>query len=337
VNRNYLIVIGLGVATIIAFLLINYFSQQPAAIDAEDELKVIQEEMESLDDAILELEIINETYSQQMVNLKNLLDEKYTQLNMMENQIEQMENKVDELERKGALDDETIQELREKLRKASGRLLNTYRQEINLLVVENSRITAAMDSALMEVNNSDSIILALTRQNEQYEKGLLDCQDAQSMEEVNLPQVAQLTANNFTFSSVAKDASANNNKVLENADADRRRPRLSLDKLERLKVCFDLTGNSLVKSGNKKVYLYLTNSYGTTYTSSNLSGQAIKNGVTSTFTRASEVNYQKLDGSYNVCMDFVPDEGENFNGGTHTVEIVYDGKVIGTKKFWVKK
>lgn len=331
-NRNYLIVIGLGIATILAFLLINYFSQSNSIGEESEELEIIRQEMESLDNAILELEIINETQDMLNGNLKNLLNEKYTQLNQMEEKIQNMESKVKELEQKGQLDEQTIDDLKQKLIESKGKLIEVYKKEINVLVYENAKITAAMDSAVMEVNNSDSLILALTRENETFEKALLDCNDADKIEDIPMPEVAKLEAVNFEFTSIPKNANSGSKTVLQYD----KRNRLDFNKLERLNICFSLEGNKLVPSGNKKIYLFLTNPFNETYTSKNLSGQTLKDGVTAKYTRASEVNYQQSTGKYNVCMDFIPSGESKFNLGRHRVEIVYGGKVIGVKNFWIR-
>ncbi|MCI4668596.1 MAG: hypothetical protein MRZ79_10720 [Bacteroidia bacterium] len=332
-NRNYLIVIGLGIATIIAFLLINYFSQPQASNVDSEELVDLTNELESLDQSILELEIINETQGIQMENLKSLLNEKYTELNLMEDKIKKMESKVDELEEKGQLDEKTIEELRSKINETKANLVDAYKAEINILVVENSSITAAMDSAIMELNNTDQRILELTRENEKFEKALLDCNDADKIEDVKLPEFAELKVEGFEFRSIPKNSDSKSKSVIQYD----KRNRLDFDKLERLNICFELSGNQLVPSGTKKLYLILTNPYGKTYTAKTLSGQTIKEGVTAKYTRDSELTYQQGVGKYNVCMDFIPAGDGKFAAGKHKVEIVYDGKVIGGDRFWIRK
>jgi len=347
VNRNYIIVIALGIATLIAFLLLNYFAKPNVSGDSSEEVERLREELEHVDQQVLEFELITQTQEEALKSQSALLEDKYVQikkyddqLQEYEQQIENMKSKVDDMERKGSLDAEEIEKLRAKIRKAqttvgkaSSNLADAYRSQVNVLVADLQDVTRGMDSVVMEVNSGDSIILALTRENERFKKSLIDCNGAKTMAEVDVPKFPILSAESFKFYSI--EAGGSNPRVLQQASASTK-PRLEQDKLQRLNICFNLKGNELVPSGQKKLYLFLKTKRGKQYRSNKMSGSTLKDGRNVSYTRSNEVTYQKSTGIYQVCMDYIPDAGDKFSLGEHKVEIVYDGEVIGNSTFWIK-
>ncbi|MEO0897253.1 MAG: hypothetical protein AAFY71_12685 [Bacteroidota bacterium] len=337
-NRNYIIVIALGIATLIAFLLLNYFSKPAIPENSVEEVEELKKELAEVDQNVLELEIISETQGTAINSLQGLLDEKYTQIKKYEEQINEMQDRVNEMEKQGSLDQETIDELKAKIAESrtkvdntKGELLDDYRKEMDILVVDIARVTRGMDSIVIEKNTRDSLLVARTNEIERYQKKILDCADAKNINEVEIPKIPILNAVKFKVSSIKK-----NSPELIQAESVNKIPRLDRNRLERLNVCFNLEGNELVSSGSKKLYMFLKNKRNRYYTSTRESGTTVKEGKNMTYTRSSEVSYRATSGSYEVCMDFIPDDSDRFSLGVHTVEIVHDGKIIGTTSFWLK-
>ncbi|MEO1383429.1 MAG: hypothetical protein AAFV78_09375, partial [Bacteroidota bacterium] len=108
-NRNYLILIGLGVATILALVLINAFSGSGTDdVQLQQQLDDYLQEIETLESEVLETSVINEYTINELNSLKGLLEEKYTQLNFYE-------QKIKDLEKSGVQNETEISNLKQKL------------------------------------------------------------------------------------------------------------------------------------------------------------------------------------------------------------------------------
>ncbi|GAB4410918.1 MAG: hypothetical protein OHK0039_15680 [Bacteroidia bacterium] len=316
VNRNYLILGGLALLTILAFLLINHFSGSGNPTQTPT-YQNLSEEIFELESSLLELEAVVQDKEMQTGDLTQLLQEKYDQITFMEQRIE-------ELEREGKLDKATIDDLRRRLNnfKETTQLYERYKLEINELVIENNRLVRIVDTVVPNL-----------------EQALVDCQDGKVIDPAllnNTPRteeptetVAILKAENFAFKAKA------NGKQVDFSSATST-PRVKSKDLKTLDVCFDLAGNSLVKSFEELVYLRIEDPDGEAYKhDKGKSNLILINGIQGLYTTSAIANYQQ-GRTLKQCIEVTLENQADFKPGFQTVKVIYGGKIIGQTKFLVQ-
>ncbi|MDX1905990.1 MAG: hypothetical protein SF053_03085 [Bacteroidia bacterium] len=321
-NRNVLIVAMLIVASLVGFLLINYFSKPATPVDEALTVDNLTQEIRDLESTITEIDLINTVQEGEIRDLKSLMDEKYEQINALEQKIEQ-------LEREGLADESTIRELREKLSNARVELLDRYKLEINQLVVDNSRLTQTLDSVHLSMSSQDSMIREYAYEVEKYKAALSDCGGRGQAAVVLPPEtLPRIKAENVAFYS----RQGNNQAPISGS----RTPKIARSELQELQACIDFQGNSLVTSKRYVVYMVIDHSKTGTISNieQNLSGVFPVGGQSKTYSRKAEIEYQQGKTS-NLCMDYLPAKG-SFAAGLYTVSFYCNGEVIGEKSFFVE-
>ncbi len=322
-NRNYLIVIGLGLATVAAFLLINYFSQNaPQSVAPEETVTALEIEIQDLENSILELELIDEENRRDVSRMQTILNEKNDELRLLEDQIKK-------LEEDGQADDEMIDQLKARLSEARAGLLEQYQDEINVLVVDVAGLTRRFDSIVGVNRRTDSAYYNLQRKSNDIDKLYRECMEANNQSIPAAPSVPRINANITSIvTEGGKDQTTTKSKFgtfqLESND------------FQTLKVCFSLKGNELVESGKKTLYLVLTPEQGRPLTNSSLYGSVPINfadNTTGVASRRNDVDYIK-GGSMSPCLEF--ELGKKFPTGVCKVELVYDGERIASERLFVR-
>ncbi|MEM9986127.1 MAG: hypothetical protein AAF804_13625, partial [Bacteroidota bacterium] len=128
INRNYLVIGGLALATILAMVLIRVFD--PGSSSGPETSPIVEElstEILDLESSILELELVYTEKDRELDNMIEIVDQKNDRL-------QAMEQRIDELEREGKVDKSTIRRLRNSLEKA--KRIAESREKINQLVRE---------------------------------------------------------------------------------------------------------------------------------------------------------------------------------------------------------
>ena len=147
INKNFLIIGAMVLATVLAFLLISIFSKNNPAVNPGVVTEAaLKEEILQLESNLLELELVFSEKDDQVENFETLLDEKYVELDNMSQKVSTLEEQIERLEREGKTDKRTIRELRERLSDARGKLVETYKAEIDLLVFDLGTLTRTQDS-----------------------------------------------------------------------------------------------------------------------------------------------------------------------------------------------
>lgn len=322
-----MIIGGLVLLTILAFLLINFFSgpNNPGGINSTPTVAAMNEEIMDLEGTILELEIIFRDKDLELEDKNRLLEEKYTELNFMS-------QKIEELEREGKVDKATINTLKGRLAEAKASLLDTYQNEeyqaeINVLVADNSYMAQFNDSLEIIMDTKDSTIQAL-------QKAINDCDESNrgaghfsesTPKTIETPKIPILRAKDMVFKNVQKNKSPEVFTKIKRKD------------LETLNVCFTLEGNEYVPTGEKQVYVVIKDvKNGKTYSNPgrSYSGIFYVNGKETAYSSKAIVKYNQGKISA-ICAEYSQPENEDFDKTRLIIDLYCEEKVIGSTSFLV--
>mgnify|MGYP000951476253 CR=1 FL=1 len=107
------------------------------------------------------------------------------------------------------------------------------------------------------------------------------------------------------------------------------------NKIDGLKICFDLTDNNVTDSGVEQFYIRIINPSGETQALENLGSGVLTNQANN-----EQIKYTSLKGvkyenkAQNTCMNWQPNIP--FTEGTYTVEVYNKGYLAGTNTFKLK-
>ncbi|MEM7373601.1 MAG: hypothetical protein AAF587_33565 [Bacteroidota bacterium] len=313
-NRNYIILGGLGLATVIAFLLINYFSGSGSGRSSKVTVDELNTEILQLESSLLELEVVMETGNTENQTLKTLLDQKYDQITFMEQEIER-------LEREGKADDALIRTLRNKVSKARTEIVERYKLQINELVKDNSDLVQTIDSVSLTEFQRDSMYQVKF---DSLRIALEDCASPQSRsEEATKPEALRpiLKAKLFNFKS----------QTSEDAKKKPFRGRVRAKNLHTIDIGFTLEGNELVPNSTKYVYILLQDPDGKTYSNirEGFGGEFMLNGRQIVYSLKAIIEYKH--GQPNLSnTEFTFESKKDVKKGTHILKVYHEETVIGT-------
>ncbi|MDX2287063.1 MAG: hypothetical protein NW241_23055 [Bacteroidia bacterium] len=318
-RKNLLILLGLAVASVAAFFIINTLSNARKPPSETLTVDDVTKEILDLEGTVMELEVVLDSREREITDIKSLLDEKYDRINFLEKQLE-------ELERQGKADQSTINELRGKLAGARTELLEAYKIEINQLVVDNSGLTQTVDSLVFAIERRDSLLTSMTGERDQIRFALDNCQNTRGTAPAAgvLPQIK---ADNFNFK--APFQKGNFNKF-----------RVSQKDLTKLELCFDMVANEAVKQGQKRFYLLVVDPSGKVCTNTlGQSGRFFYAGRESVYSARATLPYEPGT-TPQPCLEFTQTE---FQAGNYNVSVICeDGEsgqtqLIGNTSFFVQR
>ena len=156
-----MIIAGMVILTILAFLLINFFSgpsDNPGDNAGLNKQALIQE-IEELESSIIELEVVFQEIQFEEDMSKELLEEKRDEIRNFDQKVKEQRKKIDDLQakldaakRRGDVDKETIAKLQASIDKAEEQQTvledDFTKQEIQFLYMENRKLTAFSDSLI---------------------------------------------------------------------------------------------------------------------------------------------------------------------------------------------
>lgn len=340
INKNFLIIGAMVLATVLAFLLISIFSKNNPAVNPGVVTEAaLKEEILQLESNLLELELVFSEKDDQVENFETLLDEKYVELDNMSQKVSTLEEQIERLEREGKTDKRTIRELRERLSDARGKLVETYKAEIDLLVFDLGTLTRTQDSLKDVATKKQSAFDSLKNV---YD----DCQATAGMAvtspspPIETPTPASVTerpagfyASNFRFRAVdQKGGSA------------MKRNSIQKKKTTKLFVEFDFEGIDM-SSGSRTVHIVLKPTRG--------DGPTIYNAGTQNSGRKFTSNGRELISTLEVQSNFQGNtmrvQGEfnagesikNAKGGPYTVFVYLmkspnEAEIIGSEKTFLQ-
>lgn len=312
-NRNTLIIGGLLVLTIIAFLLIHFFGDSGPTSTGNEQADAILEEIIELESAMLEMGLVSDQQSSALNQAERLLEEKYLEINALT-------DRVEELERQGSVDKSVIQRLRGQISEAKGQLLDQYKQEIDVLVIDNSRMTRLIDSVTFMVETNDSMMETIMTENITLTQQVEECENGPAGP---APTVKKgLYAENVTITGRPNA----NSPFVEGG-------LFKVANLSEIKVSFNLVGYGEVPSGLKSLHLVLKNGRGETVQNPVSSGTWVADGQSRAFSIKIQAEYQGA--AQYLSHVFNPGEGKKFSVGRHVMEIYLGSEKIGEGKLLI--
>ncbi len=319
-RRNLLIILALLLFSAIAFVVIRFVSpDKPTPERFEVTVESLTNEIESLESNLMEFEVVASQKDMELETKTRLLEEKYDELNAMALKIEQ-------LEKDGTATKEEVERLKGKLSDLRGRVLEEYKIQIDLLISDNSFLSRTVDSMNFQMVKADSTTLAAVTLANQTQRALEDCAGAQmrsgSNNLPNIPVEPLLLASNIQM------LNSNNLPV---GGSNRLSPR------ERVKISFELSGNELVNSGEKIVYIVLKNPIGEIMVNPSIgegSGTFNFGGKNTKYSQLAKVQYQ-AGTAPKTTVEFEPGNDDNYVSGQHIIELYCQGKLIGNVRKFV--
>lgn len=336
INKNFLIIGAMILATVLAFLLISIFSKNNPSINpgvvSEAALK---KEILQLESNLLELELVFAEKDIQVDNFETLLDEKYVELDNMNKKVRSMEDKIDQLEREGKVDKATIASMREKIANAKGEIVKNLKAEINLLVFDLGTLTQRGDSLKEETDSLKKSIDDC----QTYSNSLVAAASTSPGRSVDteIPQPPVETRASGFYANNIKVGFLNAKSKAFNA----RKPK-SIAKISKIEFSFDFEGVGEVSNGDKRLFIVLRHKKGNTVVRKGYgdSGQKFSfNGTSLTSTKQVLANYTGRTQKAFFTFD-VGDALSDAPGGDYTVSVYWnksgaDVKKIGETKTFI--
>ncbi|MEM8887722.1 MAG: hypothetical protein AAGD28_07025, partial [Bacteroidota bacterium] len=303
INKNFLIIGAMVLATVLAFLLISIFSKNNPAVNPGVVTEAaLKEEILQLESNLLELELVFSEKDDQVENFETLLDEKYVELDNMSQKVSTLEEQIERLEREGKTDKRTIRELRQRVAEARGKLVETYKAEIDLLVFDLGTLTRTQDSLKDEALKKQTAFDSLKNV---YD----DCQASGGGMAMTSPSPAIETPTPAAVTERPPGFYANNFKITgynkSNGSLNRNPTFIKKGKLDHLKYEFNFEGFGDVPKGVKILYLVFEHERSKKV----LYGNQDASGVRFNFNGASlrstyQVNANFTGGSQPVIVEF---------------------------------
>lgn len=181
----------------------------------------LQLEIADLEGSLIELNDMGERSERGKLKAESEVAEKKEQMAKMAAKIGGLEEKVAQMEKEGSADKALIKKLQEKLAEAKNTLVKNYQKQVDLLYEDNVSLSQKKDNLEYELMVKDSL-----------------CR----LEDKALGLQAWLKAENIQFTALKNDKAEKGNSFKRN-------------KVETLKVSFDLIGTGPVPNNTKQIYL----------------------------------------------------------------------------------
>ncbi|WNJ20397.1 hypothetical protein [Pontibacter sp. G13] len=315
IDRKYLVIIGMAAATIFAFVLINNLSDDPKPAENAPNVKNLTEEITQLESNIIELELLAEEQTREEGGLRQLLEEKYDEINILE-------NKIAELEAEGIVDDETIEELKRQLASAKGKvaqeLVDQLKLQYSLIYEENHQAVLKIDS-LAKINGKRADTI------QAYRNKLETCSGRGDLTEADLPKpteaMMELMGKKVSFQALKKGKSIGVEKTRFGTGLNSDGSPIA----DGVKLCFDVKGNELVDPDQISFFARITSEDQPDgwYNSESGSGRTqVGDGGEVRYSSSLEAEYS--GNSMDLCMTYnSPIPEQEFRQGRYFLEIFW--------------
>lgn len=291
---NYTLVFLL--ASSIAVLLVFSFLGARQS-DANEELQAnLQLEIASLEGSLIELNDMNEDNVRGKDAAEAQVAEKKQQLANMALKIGGLEEKVAQMEKEGTADKALIKELQAKLAEAKNTLVKNYQKQIDLLFEDNLSLSQNRDDLEYQLMVKDSLCRA---------------------EDKALGLQPWLKAENISFVAISGDKLTEGNNFKRN-------------KIETLKVVFDLVGMGPVPNNTKQIYMIVeSQNKKTLQDAQNRTSWFNFKGKQVPYSTMTTVEYKGTPVELNLFFD---PENNALRKGSYQVKIFSEVEFIGQKE-----
>jgi len=340
-RKNTMIIAGMVVLTILAFLLINFFSGQGTdpGETAGPSKQALIEEIEELESSIVELEVVFQTLTIEEDMSKELLEIKREEIQKFDQRVQEQRRKIEDLEaklaearRRGDVDKSIIDKLQAQIDEAKANVTKLdddfTKQEIEFLYMENRKLTAWNDS--LERLKPDSLTLLLGDLRAQLD----DCGTGSSpmltergseVDEAMVQEAISELSKNGTKAELVLFNRVN--KVDEKLSAFTK-----ARKMQTLIAKYSITDDNIEKFLNgSEMYLVVFDGEGKTV-SSNKNLPSVKRCGNIDCVAAGEGRFQSGEG---IVFEFEPEDVKWKKGTSYSFRIFIDGQEIKRKNLLV--
>jgi predicted nucleic acid-binding Zn-ribbon protein len=333
-KKNTMIIGGMVVLTILAFLLINFFSgpNTPVGENNGPTKEDLIYEIEELESSILELEVVFEGMKNTEDINTELLEQKRDEINTYTQKIADLEQKIAQMEQSKSADRSTINRLKEQLaelKKKKQAIEDEFtKQEVEYLYMDNKKLLAMKDSLEDALAKPDSVLQRKEDEIAQLKADLMDCGSSPT-----LTAARGETLDGMTFEEVANklfkekenlaqfqlynDGRFGDPKPIDN--------KVDASRLKTLQVEYIVTNENIEKFLNgKTMFLRIIDLMNEELTSGTEPGYLIKG---TNMIAASQGKFQTGNG---IKFDIEPPGGK-WGAGGYRLEIYTDGQLVGRK------
>lgn len=338
-KKNTMIIGGMVVLTILAFLLINFFSGPNTPVGenngpTKDDLIY---EIEELESSILELEVVFQSMQYTENINTDLLEQKRDEINTFTQKIEDLEKKIAQMEQSKTVDRSTINRLKEQLaelKKKKQAIEDDFtKQEVEYLYMDNKKLLAMKDSFERALTKPDSVLQLKDDEIAQLKADLMDCGSSptqtaargETLEGMTLEEVADKLfkeKDNLAQFQLYNEGRFGDPKPIDN--------KIEANRLKTLQVEYIVTNQNIEKFLNgETMFLRISDFMNKELTSGSEPGYLIKG---TNMIAASQGKFQTGAG---IKFDIDPPGGK-WGAGGYRLEIYTNGKLVGRKVLAVK-
>ena len=195
-------------------------------------------------------------------------------------------------------------------------------QKIKMYKQELETLRKVMRNYVVQIDSLNTKNLQLTEENIQVRTQLAQVQEDK---ETLTKEKEDLT------SQVAKASVLTAKNIIAEGLNKKSKPNEKSNKIEKIRVCFTLRENSIIKPGNKIIYLRILRPDEVVLTAGG-STMIDVNGEQLVYTAYREVDYENQD--VDLCIYW--DKTEELISGTYTAYLIADGEQIGSTTFVLK-
>lgn len=316
----------LGVLLILALLLANiWFYYNYRALQKEKQVQI--EQMESIAAEKTELQIVYNNTTEELIELRNMVEDKDSSLVILQKQIEDQRVEIERVLNKGKSSRGELSQARKLIEVLRG-TTESYKQQILALQEENFHLRDAVSASSVEKQELKTEIVAIQQDFSEKETAmletteLLESEKTQLQEKVDRAKVLKATnvqASGITIKRSGKERSTTNPK-----------------KTDKIKVCFDVLQNLVAEAGDKEMLLRIVSPEGSTlavdaYGSGNF--VVTETGEDQKYTSKSVIDYANQQERY--CMYW--EQEVPYQSGAYKAEVYHEGFLIGQSNFELKK
>lgn len=150
-NKHFFLVGTMLLSTLFAFFIIDLFSKNQGSLDdAIHTETALKKEIIQLESRLIEFQDTYYIKDQQLELTETLLEEKYTELDVMTQKAQKLEKAIVQLEAKGTADKRSILEMKAQLADVKNNLIASYKSDISDLVVDLTYMIQHEDSLKSE-------------------------------------------------------------------------------------------------------------------------------------------------------------------------------------------
>ncbi len=313
-NQRNLIISGVIIAIlliVIAFLVINNYSKgrenEVLTVELDEAQKLNQELETEYQNALDELEQLKGDNEQ----LNLVIEQQQEEITAQKERIARLISESNKLKEAKA----ELQKLRVQREQ--------YVAEIERLKEENEQLQQANEELTQAKTNLEEQVASSEEEKQQLSRAKAEL----TTEKEKLESEKEALTKKVTFASTIKVSNIEVSPEMDKGDG-KYKERRKADKVDRLKICFDVGANKVAEKGSEQFYLRIINPQGQTLAIEELGSGVMTNKATQQkvrYTSIKEVNYNQEEA--NTCTVWSPNVP--FQEGKYDIEVYNKGYLAG--------